>query len=116
MINSLLYNWANYFNSRQGQKYLCGNQIVTYIYITNSPQEVCDYLNKNNISPTIKSMTRIEQQENDERWIWIPITEKIRGYRFYKVKISKNYSNEKILEQVIIPCCNLYCCSWEVIE
>lgn len=111
-----IYDLADYFNQEEGQKYPCSNQIVTCAYITNNSQEVYNYLNKNNIIPIRISKTHIEWQENNERWIWIPINYNTRGYRFYKVKISKDYGNEEMLEQVIIPCCDLYCCSWEVME
>ena len=43
-------------------------------YITNNSQEVYNYLDKNNIIPIRTSKTRIEWQENNERWIWLPIT------------------------------------------
>lgn len=111
-----IYNLADYFNQKKGRKYPCSNQIVRCIYITDNPLEICNYLNKNNIIPARKSKTYIEWQENNERWIWIPINHNTRGYRFYKIKISKDYDNEEMLKQVIIPCCNLYCCSWEVTE
>lgn len=111
-----LYDLANYFNQKQGRKYPCSNQIVICAYITDNSQEVYNYLDKNNIIPIRTSKTRIEWQENNERWIWLPITQNTRGYRFYKIKISKNYNNEEILKTIIIPCCSLYCCSWEVME
>ena len=112
----LIYDLANYFNQKQGRKYPCSNQIVICAYITDNSQEVYNYLNKNNIIPTRISKTRIEWKENNERWIWLPITQNTRGYRFYKIKISKNYNNEEILKEIIIPYCSLYCCSWEVME
>lgn len=115
MIRSI-YDLVNYFNQEEGQKYPCSNQIVICAYITNNSQEVYNYLNKNNITPIRQSKTYIGWQENNEQWIWIPINHNIRGYRFNKAKISKNYDNEEMLEQVIIPCCDLYCCSWEVME
>ena len=42
-------------------------------YITDDPQEVYNYLNKNNIIPIKKSKICIEWQENNERWTWKPI-------------------------------------------
>lgn len=115
MIQSI-YDLANYFNQQQGRKYPCSNQIVVCAYITDNSQEIYNYLNKNNIMPIRVSKTCIEWQEDNEQWIWIPITYNVRGYRFNKVKISKDYDDKEILEQVIIPCCDLYCCSWEVME
>lgn len=112
----LIYDLADYFNQKQGRKYPCSNQIVVCAYITDNSQEVYNYLDKNNIIPIRISKTRIEWQENNERWIWLPITQNTRGYRFYKIKISKNYNNEEILRKRIIPYCSLYCCSWEVME
>lgn len=115
-INHLMKWTNNYFNQQEGREYPCSNQIVICTYITDNLQDIYNYLNKNNIIPTRKLKNYIEWQENNERWIWFPIKHNIRGYRFYKVKISKDYNNKEILEQVIIPCCNLYCCSWEIIK
>lgn len=114
-MNNLIYDLANYFNQQQGSKIPCSNQIVICAYITNNLQEIYNYLDKNNIIPIIISKTRIEWQENNERWIWLSMTQKVRGYRFYKIKISKNYNNEEILKEIIIPYCSSYCCSWEVV-
>ena len=111
----MIYGYADYFNQQEGRKYPCSNQIVTCIYITDNPQEVYDYLNKNNIEPIRKRKDYIEWRENDEKWIWMPIKDTIRSYRFYKVKISKDYDNKEKLRYLIIPYCGLYCCSWEVL-
>ena len=112
----LIYDLADYFNQKQGRKYPCSNQVVICVYVTDNQQEVYNYLDKNNIIPIIISKARIEWQENNERWVWFPITQNIRGYRFYKIKISKNYNDEEKLKKIIIPYCSLYCCSWEVME
>ena len=118
-MRKLIYKYASLFNKQKGQKYPCSNQIVTCIYITDNPQEVYDYLklNKDNIEGLIKrAINYIEWQENNEKWIWRPITDSIRGYRFYKVKISKNYDDDEKLRCLIIPCYYHYCCSWEVMK
>ena len=112
----LIYDLANYFNQQQGRKYPCSNQIVICAYITDNSQEIYDYLDKNNIIPTRVSKTRIEWQENNEHWRWHPMSEGFRGYRFYKVKISKNYNNYEVLKTIILPCCANYCCSWEIMK
>lgn len=106
----------DYFNQQKGQRYPCSNQIVTCIYITDNPQEVYNYLNLNNINIIKRTKNYIEWQENNERWIWRPIKDNCRGYRFYKVKISKNYDDEKKIRELILPSCFHYCCSWEVME
>lgn len=112
-----IYDIAAYFNQEEGRKYPCSNQIVCCAYITDNLLEVYDYLNKNNIAPIRQSKTHIEWQENNEQWIWISTNHNAsKGYRLYKVKISKDYNNKEMLERVIIPCCDLYCCSWEVME
>lgn len=111
----LIYKYADYFNQQKGQKHLCSNQIVTCIYITDNPQEVYNYLSKNDIKIVRKRKDYIEWRENGEKWIWTPIKDTIRGYRFYKVKISKDYDNVDKLRYLIIPYCGLYCCSWEVL-
>lgn len=118
-MKELVYKYATYFNEQKGQKYPCSNQIVTCIYITDDPQEVYDYLslNKDNIEGPIRiAIGYIEWRENNEKWIWRPVTDRCRGYRFYKVKISKNYCDEESLKYFVLPCCYPYCCSWEVME
>lgn len=112
---NILENYANYFNKQKGQNSSCSNQIVTCIYITKYKQEVFDYLNKKNITPLLMRKDFIKWKENNEIWIWHPILENSRGKRFYKVKISKDYDDYKMLEKIIILCCNSCCCSWEVI-
>ncbi len=88
--------------------------MVTCIYITKNPAEVYDYLSKNNIDIVKKGKNYIEWRENNETWIWRPINDSVRGYRFYKVKISKNYNDIEKLKNLIVPYCSLYCGSWEV--
>lgn len=112
---NMLENYANYFNKQTGRNLSCSNQVITCIYITKYKQEVFDYLNQKNITPILIRKNLIKWQENNEIWMWCPISESSRGKRFYKVKISKNYNDYEILEKIIIPCCSLYCCSWEVI-
>lgn len=111
----ILKDYANYFNKRAGRSLPYSNQLVICIYITKYKQEVFDYLNQKNITPILIRKNFIKWQENNEIWTWCPISESSRGKRFYKVKISKNYNDDEILEKIIIPCCNSYCCSWEVI-
>ena len=115
-MSDLIKHAEEYFNQQKGRHYPCSNQIVTCIYITNNIQEVYEYLNKNHIVPNRQGKNYIEWQENNERWIWRPISESCRGFRFYKVKISNDYNNEKMLQYIILPCCDSYCCSWEVME
>lgn len=113
---NILEEYANYFNKQVGRKFPYSNQIVTCIYITKDKQKVLNYLNKNNIIPMQNAERYMKWQEENEYWIWRPISENIRGLRFYKVKISKDYNDYKALREIIIPCCNLYCCSWEVVQ
>lgn len=115
-MNNLLKRYAYYFNKQKGKRYPCSNQIVKCIYITENKQEVINYLNKNNISNVKISKNIIEWKEGNEFWVWHPISEFFRDYRFYKVKISKNYNNYEALRIIILPCCASYCCSWEIME
>ena len=115
-MNNLLKKYAYYFNKQEGRRYPVSNQIVTCAYITEDKQEVINYLNKNNLSITKKSKNVIEWRENNEHWRWHPMSESSRGYRFYKVKISKNYNNYEALKTRILPYCANYCCSWEIME
>lgn len=115
-MDNLLKKYACYFNKQEGRKYPTSNQIVTCLYVTENKQEVFDYLNKNNLSITKIQKDFIEWRENNERWIWYPMSKNYRGFRFYKIKISKNYNNYKILRYIIIPYCANYCCSWEIME
>lgn len=111
----ILKDYANYFNKQTGRSLPYSNQLVICICITKYKQEVFDYLSQKNITPILIGKNFIKWQENNEIWTWFPISESFRGKRFYKVKISKNYNNDEILKKIIIPCCNSYCCSWEVI-
>ena len=52
------------------------------------------------------------QLKNRERWIRVPMSESVRGYRYYKIKVDNNI-DRKFLEQIILPCCAHYCCSFE---
>ena len=115
-MDNLLKKYACHFNKQKGRKYPFSNQVIKCVYITEHKQEVIDYLNKNNLSITKMQKNVIEWQEGNEFWRWHPISKAFRGYRFYKVKISKNYNNYKVLKTIILPCCVNYCCSWEIME
>lgn len=111
-----IYKAKEYFNQQQGQKYPTSNQTVTCAYITENKKEVIKYLKQKHIKPLIQQRYYLRWQENNEQWTWRPITGNSRGYRFYKIKISKNYSDYNILQTVILPACAHYCCSWEIIK
>ena len=46
--------------------------------------------------------------KNGERWKWFDSVNNYRGYRFYKIKISSDISEEIFFEQ-IYPLCSMYC-------
>lgn len=50
----------------------------------------------------------------NERWQWVCIASNIRGYRFYKIKISSNIAKKDFYEK-ILPYCNFYCKNMEFI-
>lgn len=102
---------SDYFNNQEGDKYPCSNQIVICGFVTKDDSKWKEFINqnKNNIQQLREREVRFK---NGEKWVRVPISESIRGYRYYKAKVDKNI-DEKFLEQIILPCCSHYCCSFE---
>ncbi len=102
---------SDHFNNQEGDKYPCSNQIVLCGFVTDDNNKWEEFIrqNKNNIAILRKREIRFK---NGERWIRVPISESVRGYRYYKIKVDTNI-NEDFLDQIILPCCEHYCCSFE---
>ena len=102
---------SDHFNNQEGQNYPCSNQIVCCGFVTDDNNKWKKFINqnKNNITILRKREVRFK---NGEHWIRIPMSDFVRGRRYYKVKVDNNI-DRKFLEQIILPCCAHYCCSFE---
>ena len=102
---------AKHFNQQEGQPYPCSNQVVICGFITEDDDKWKEFIdqNKDNIQQLRKEEVRLK---NGERWIRVPISDSIRGYRYYKAKVDRAI-NEKFLKTCILPCCAHYCCNFE---
>ncbi len=102
---------SNHFNSQEGQSYPCSNQIVCCGVVTANENKWNDFV-KENMNNTVMRHKDYVVLKNGELWYRIPPTYSIRGYRYYKIKVDTNI-NEDFLDQIILPCCEHYCCSFE---
>ena len=102
---------SDYFNNQKGQSFPCSNQIVLCGFVTDDNNKWKEFIsqNKNNI---VILREKEVQFKNGEKWIRIPISESVRGFRYYKAKVDNNI-DRKFLEQIILPCCTHYCCDFE---
>ena len=109
--------FINYFNLQIGQSYPCSNQYVICGIITNTQKQAINYMNKYPQYQLIcKSYNQLVWKNSitNERWQWVPIASNIRGYRFYKIKISSNITKEDFYGK-ILPYCSFYCKNMEFI-
>ena len=94
-------------NKQEGRKYPCSNQIVVCGFF--STDEEWDNFVNNNLD---KIKTRKKDRvifANKEQWYHFDyINYSQRGYRFYKIKVSRNVNRELFLD-CIYPYCSLYC-------
>ena len=106
--------YSGYFNKQKGRKYPCSNQIVRCAIVTNDRDKAVDLMRDKEI---VKKFERENQVAwllgNGEQWVWQRWSECCRGYRFYKVIVDKNISDE-VFDLIVLPCCANYCCSLEV--
>ena len=93
---------------QKGQWYPCSNQIVVCGFL--SPYR--NDFEKFKLNYNIKWQTQNDFVSNDgEHWMFYKIgndVNRIRGYRFYKIKVSKEI-DRKFFFQYIMPCCALCC-------
>ena len=99
---------SNAISKQKGQKYPCSNQIVTCGFFASKEEweKFCN-INKHKIKYTAKDCIGFE---DGEKWRWYPDynTGSIRGFRFYKIKVSRDI-NKQVFLQGIYPCCAIYC-------
>ncbi len=115
MNQEKLEHYKEYFNKQKGQKYPCSNQIVRCAIITDDRDKAINFMKDKEI---VKKLERKDYIAwflgNGEQWEWRKWSKNCRGYRFYKVIVDKNISND-IFDLLVLPCCVNYCCSMEVI-
>lgn len=98
---------SNVISRQEGQNYPCSNQIVTCGFF-GSKEKWKDFCNKNKHRIVENRKTQI-CFEDGERWHWYPeYNENIRGFRFYKIKVSCDINRQAFLH-CIYPCCAIYC-------
>lgn len=94
-------------SKQEGQNYPCSNQIVTCGFFAPREkwEEFCN-ANKHKIKYIAKDHISFE---DGEKWRWYPeYNGNIRGFRFYKIKVSCDINRQAFLH-CIYPCCAIYC-------
>lgn len=97
---------AESINKQKGQNYPCSNQTVVNGFFgrkflwDNFIKE-----NKNNIIEYYKNSIRLN---NGEKWYYFKSSIRVRGYRFYKIKIDATLPKEIVMTE-ILPLCSFYC-------
>ena len=115
MDKEVLEHYVEYFNNQVGQKYPCSNQIVLCGIITDDRNKALEFMKDKEFTEIRERYDQIDWVlTNGERWQWRKWNESCRGYRFYKVAIDKNISDD-IFNFLVKPCCGSYCCSMEII-
>lgn len=103
---------SNWINNQKGQFYPCSNQVVCCGFVSDDNYKWHDFIEEN--KENIEKLTKRDFiLKNKERWVKIPISESVRGYRYYKIKVDRNIDDINFLEQIILPCCANYCCELE---
>ena len=111
----LLEEYKAYFDSQRGQKYPCSNQVVLCGIVTNDRNKAIDFMKDKVFMEKRERRNQIDWVlSNGERWTWRIWNEACKGYRFYKIVIDRNISDE-LFDILIHPCCGSYCCSMEII-
>ena len=115
MNQEKLEHYREYFNKQKGRKYPCSNQIVRCAIVTDDREKAVDLMKDKEI---VKNIERKDYAAwllgNGEQWVWQRWCENCKGYRFYKVIIDKNISDD-VFDFLVLPCCANYCCSMEII-
>lgn len=110
--------WLQYFASRNGRKYPCSNQtVVCGIFSNKNVDEINQMMIQHGYIQDRHNLHRFpvwipkdnSNSKSYERWYFFYDQYMCRGYRFYKVMIDKNI-DEETFYQVILPCCDSYCC------
>lgn len=94
-------------NKQEGRNYPCSNQIVVCGFFS-TEKDWNNFVNDNLDKIKIRQKDRIVLA-NKERWYRFNyIDYSKRGYRFYKIKVSRDIEREIFLNY-IYPYCSLYC-------
>ena len=94
-------------NKQNGRKYPCSNQIVVCGFFS-TEEDWNNFVNDNLDRIKVRQKDRVVF-ENQEQWCHFNHTNySQRGYRFYKIKVSREINREMFLN-CIYPYCSLYC-------
>ena len=94
-------------NKQEGQNYPCSNQVVTCGFFA-SREEWVEFCNRNKHRTKYIAYDHMKF-EDGEIWNWFSINSyNCRGYRFYKIKVSRNIDRH-VFMQNIYPYCSHYC-------
>ena len=94
-------------SKQKGQNYPCSNQIVT-CGIFSSEEYWDEFCLKNEYKMKRRTKYWIEF-EYGERWTYFnPDIYPFRGFRFHKIKVTRNI-NRRLFLECVYPCCALYC-------
>ena len=94
-------------NKQEGRKYPCSNQIVVCGFFS-TDEEWNDFVNNNLDKIKIRQKDRVVFANKEQWYHFDYINYSQRGYRFYKIKVSRNVNRELFLN-CIYPYCSLYC-------
>ena len=94
-------------NKQEGRRYPCSNQIVVCgCYSTD--EEWNNFVNNNLDKIKTRKKDRVIFANKEQWYHFDYINYSQRGYRFYKIKVSRNVNRELFLN-CIYPYCSLYC-------
>lgn len=114
MDRKRLEQCVEFYNKQEGRKFPCSNQVVRCGVITDDRNKALAIMHKKGATIKLQSLTRIEWELDNEKWLWRNWNESCRGYRLYKVIVDENI-DENVFHYLISPLCANYCCSFEII-
>ena len=94
-------------NKQEGRKYPCSNQIVVCGFFS-TDEEWNNFVNNNLDKIKTRKKDRVIFANKEQWYHFDYINYSQRGYRFYKIKVSRNVNRELFLN-CIYPYCSLYC-------
>ena len=94
-------------NKQEGRKYPCSNQIVVCGFFS-TDEEWNNFVNNNLDKIKTRQKDRVIFANKEQWYHFNYINYSQRGYRFYKIKVSRNVNRELFLN-CIYPYCSLYC-------
>ena len=94
-------------NKQEGRRYPCSNQIVVCGFFS-TDEEWNNFVNNNLDKIKTRKKDRVVFANKEQWYHFNYINYSQRGYRFYKIKVSRNVNRELFLN-CIYPYCSLYC-------